>query len=67
MWRSNLEDKQTVKCIKCGHKAIDPYKKPGQKYITREACASCGHINNGPTKRITLSKKGEVIKQEYVK
>lgn len=44
MWRSNLENKYTVKCIKCGHESIDPSKRPNQKYI-KGKCPACGHIH----------------------
>lgn len=39
-WRSELEDKYTVKCKHCGYEIIDPQKKPRQKYI-KGVCPQC--------------------------
>lgn len=41
-WRSELEDRHTVKCRSCGHEMIDPSRKPNQKY-SNEKCPACGH------------------------
>jgi len=40
-WRSELEDKYTVKCRWCGHESIDPAKQPAQKYV-KGKCPHCG-------------------------
>jgi ribosomal protein L37E len=45
-WRSELEDRYTVKCRKCGHESLDTVKRPAQKYA-RGKCAVCGYENKG--------------------
>lgn len=40
--RSQLEDKYTVVCKDCGYEAIDPNKKPRQRYMKN--CPKCGEV-----------------------
>lgn len=43
-WRSELEDRYTVKCIACGDERIDPAKAPSQRYVIG-TCPRCGHTH----------------------
>lgn len=43
-WRSEIEDKYTVACKKCGHGIVDPEKLPRQKFILNQPCPRCGHV-----------------------
>jgi hypothetical protein len=43
-WRSELEERFTVKCEKCGYEVVDPAKRPAQRYLLGRACAHCGHV-----------------------
>ena len=54
-WRSELENKYTVSCKKCGHEIVDPSKKPAQKYI-QDRCPACGYDKN-KLKRDWLQKR----------
>jgi hypothetical protein len=46
-WRSDLENKYTVKCKYCSHEIIDPNRRPAQSYIIG-ACPSCGKVHPKP-------------------
>lgn len=49
MWRSNLEDKYTVKCKNCGFEFTDTNKKPNQKYL-QDTCINCGYTHKSNKK-----------------
>lgn len=43
-WRTELEDRYTVRCIACGLETIDPERAPNQRYA-RGTCTRCGHTH----------------------